>query len=69
MRPSDERLEIEPDEAVAFNAAETAEIEESPFSDASPMETTEYPAGLGAPDDTQVNGHDSPVAGQAGGRD
>jgi len=48
-------LEVGHDDAVAFDAAETAEIEASPFAEASTIDATGYPAGLGA--DHQNGGH------------
>ncbi len=48
MRSDADQLDIGPDDAVAFDAAETAKIESSPFTDATPMDATGYPAGLGA---------------------
>ncbi|HEV8401758.1 MAG TPA: hypothetical protein VGQ31_01850 [Candidatus Limnocylindrales bacterium] len=52
MRPeTDQTLDVGPDEAVAFDAAETATIETSPFADATPIDATGYPAGLGVDQD------------------
>lgn len=45
---ADDSLDVGPDDAVAFDAAPTAEIEASPFTDATLIEATGYPAGLGA---------------------
>ena len=45
---ADQTLDVGPDDAVAFDAAETAKIEDSPFTDATPIDATGYPAGLGA---------------------
>ena len=58
MRSSDyDELEIDRDEAVAFDAAETAPITDpSPYGDGSVLDTTaEYPAGLGS------NGHEDGI--------
>jgi hypothetical protein len=58
MRPSDPaQLEIGPDDAVAFDAAEAAKVQASPFTEATPIEATDYPAGLGA---DQENGNQVP---------
>jgi hypothetical protein len=45
---ADQTLDIGPDDAIAFDAAETAKIEGSPFTDATPIDATGYPAGSGA---------------------
>jgi hypothetical protein len=45
---ADQTLDIGRDDAIAFDAAETATIEGSPFTDATPVDATSYPAGLGA---------------------
>jgi hypothetical protein len=45
---ADETLDVDADDVVAFDAAETARIEASPFTDATPIDATGYPAGLGA---------------------
>jgi hypothetical protein len=55
MRQGDDGLEIGPDDAIAFPAAETAEIEATPFADASTIDATGYPTGMGA--DHQNGGH------------
>jgi hypothetical protein len=48
MRPGDhEGLEIDHDEAIAFDAAETKPIEALPFSETSTIDATRYPDGLG----------------------
>jgi hypothetical protein len=44
----DQTLDVGPDDAIAFDAADTAKIEGSPFTDATPIDATGYPAGLGA---------------------
>ena len=49
MRSNDrDQLEIDPDEAIAFTAAETAPIETPSYSDATMIDATGYPEGLGA---------------------
>jgi hypothetical protein len=49
MRPGDDAtLEIDQDETTAFTAAETAQVGSSPFTDATAIDATGYPAGLGA---------------------
>jgi hypothetical protein len=49
MRPGgDATHEVGADEAIAFDAAETATVEAPPFADATPIDATGYPAGLGA---------------------
>jgi len=45
---ADQTLDVGPDDAIAFDAADTAKIEDSPFTDATPIDATGYPAGLGA---------------------
>ena len=55
MRAGGDALDVGPDDAVAFDAAETAEIETSPFAEASTIDATGYPTGLGA--DHQNGGH------------
>jgi hypothetical protein len=55
MAPSDDRLDIDRDDTIAFDAAETAPIEPGPYADASTgdgMAGTSYPDGLG-----NGNGH------------
>jgi hypothetical protein len=47
MRSDADRLDVGSDDAVAFDAAETAPIDASPFTDATPIDATGYPAGLG----------------------
>src|SRR5204863_3717366 len=47
---SDDTLDVGTD-VVAFDAAETAKIEDSPFTDATPIDATGYPAGLGIDQD------------------
>ncbi|MEO8571738.1 MAG: hypothetical protein ABI553_08560 [Chloroflexota bacterium] len=47
MRSGDEELQIDPDEAIAFDAAATHPIESPPYADAT-VDTTGYPAGLGS---------------------
>lgn len=44
---SDDDLQIDPDEAIAFDAAATHPIESSPYADAI-VDATGYPAGLGS---------------------
>ena len=49
MRPgADATLEVDADETTAFDAAETAQIGSAPFTDATTIDATGYPAGLGA---------------------
>ena len=48
MRSGEDALEVDHDDAIAFDAAETAKIEASPFTEASTIEATGYPTGLGA---------------------
>ena len=55
MRAGGDALDVGPDDAIAFDAAETAEIEASPFAEASTVDATGYPTGLGA--DHQNGGH------------
>jgi hypothetical protein len=55
MRAGSDALDVGPDDAIAFDAAETAEIETSPFAEASTVDATGYPTGLGA--DHQNGGH------------
>jgi hypothetical protein len=45
---NDYELDIERDDAIAFDAAPTAPIETSPFTDVTMGETTGYPEGLGS---------------------
>jgi hypothetical protein len=45
---SDDALEIDHDDAIAFDAAETSPIEPAPYSDTTAMEATGYPQGLGS---------------------
>jgi hypothetical protein len=59
-----DKLEIDADETIAFDAAETAPIETPPYADPTMIEATGYPEGLGADRD---NG--SPALEEAGSRD
>jgi hypothetical protein len=43
----DDSLDVEMDDPIAFNVAETSPIEPGPYSDATPGETAPYPDGLG----------------------
>jgi hypothetical protein len=43
----DHVLEVDHDEAIAFDAAETADIESSPFAETTSFDATGYPDGLG----------------------
>ena len=43
-----DRLEIDRDDPIAFNAAQTAPIEASPYTDSTTIGATGYPAGLGS---------------------
>jgi hypothetical protein len=45
---SDDELEIDRDDAIAFDAAETSPIEPAPYSDTSAIDPTGYPKGLGS---------------------
>jgi hypothetical protein len=64
MRPGDDSTsEVSADEAIAFDAAETARVGAPPFADATPVDATGYPAGLGADQDG------SHVPEEAGARD
>jgi hypothetical protein len=47
MRSDADQLDVGSDDAIAFDAAETAPIDASPFTDATPVDATGYPAGLG----------------------
>jgi hypothetical protein len=60
---ADQTLDVGADDTIAFDAAETATIEASPFSDATPIDATGYPAGLG----TDQNGNQARE--EAGARD
>jgi hypothetical protein len=62
---TDEGLEIDIDEPVAFQAAETAPIDPPPYADGSTAEVTGYPDGLGA--DAHTNG--APTLEETGVRD
>jgi len=62
---TDEGLEIDVDEPVAFQAAETAPIDPMPYADGTTAEVTGYPDGLGA--DTHTNG--APTLEETGVRD
>jgi hypothetical protein len=56
MRSTDyDELDIDQDDPIAFDAAETAPIEASPFSDGSTVDATGYPDGLGS------NGHEDGI--------
>ncbi len=56
MRSTDyDGLDIDQDEPIAFDAAPTAPIETSPFSEGSLGDTTDYPSGLGS------NGHEDGI--------
>jgi hypothetical protein len=55
MRAGDDALEVGHDDVVAFDAAATAEIEAPTFAEASTIDATGYPTGLGA--DHQNGGH------------
>jgi hypothetical protein len=48
MRSDVDQLDVGADDAVAFDAAETAPIEGSPFTDGTAIDATGYPAGLGS---------------------
>lgn len=60
----DDGLEIDRDDPIAFDAAETVPIEASPFTDATSIDATGYPAGLGT---TRDNG--TPALEEAATRD
>jgi hypothetical protein len=62
---ADEGLEIDVDEPVAFQAAETTPIDPPTYADATTAEVTGYPDGLGA--DARVNG--APTLEETGVRD
>jgi hypothetical protein len=62
---TDEGLEIDIDEPVAFQAAETAPIDPMPYADGATAEVTGYPDGLGA--DAHTNG--APTLEETGVRD
>jgi hypothetical protein len=64
MRSGPDQLEVDPDAAIAFDAAETAPIEAPPYSDGTMIDATGYPEGLGVDRD---NG--SPALEEAGSRD
>jgi hypothetical protein len=65
MRSNDrDQLEIDPDEAIAFTAAETAPIDAPSYTDATMVDATGYPDGLGVDRD---NG--APALEEAGSRD
>ena len=46
--PDDDILEIDVDDPVAFDAAETAAIEPPPYTETTSFDATSYPDGLGA---------------------
>lgn len=48
MRSTDDGLEIDHDDPIAFDAAETHPIEAPPYSDSTMIDATDYPAGLGS---------------------
>ncbi len=56
MRSGYDGLEIDRDDAIAFDAAETMPIQPSPFTEDSTAEATSYPDGLG------TNGHEDIAA-------
>ena len=45
---SDDGLDIDNDDAIAFDAAETQPIEPAPYSDTTTVDATDYPKGLGS---------------------
>jgi hypothetical protein len=45
---SDDGLDIDNDDAIAFDAAETHPIEPAPYSDTTTVDATDYPKGLGS---------------------
>ena len=56
MRSTDNELDVDQDEPIAFDAASTAPIETSPFSEGSTAEASaDYPSGLGS------NGHEDGI--------